>query len=76
MATRAPRGRGISTAFRNVVAVVLRTVKSVERAYGLQLGVFGVFSVTVFTIEYLARIAFCVSDLRYSTPVGGRLLNV
>ena len=63
----------ITLIFLNVSAVALGTVKSIDKAYGPQFDAFEVFSVIVFTIEYLARMAFCVADSRYASPIGGRL---
>lgn len=57
----------------NVIAVILGTVKSVEERYQSALRWFEVFSVAVFTIEYLARVWACVSQGEYSRPVVGRL---
>lgn len=59
--------------FLNVVAVILGTVKSIEDRYQSALHWFEVFSVAVFTIEYLARLWACASQSRYSHPVFGRL---
>ncbi|HKQ77096.1 MAG TPA: ion transporter [Blastocatellia bacterium] len=57
----------------NVAAVILGTVKSVEARFETALHRFEVFSVAVFTIEYLARLWACVSQSKYSRPVVGRL---
>ncbi|MGE0132342.1 MAG: ion transporter [Blastocatellales bacterium] len=57
----------------NLVAVILGTVKSIEDRFQSALRWFEVFSVAVFTIEYLARLWACVSQSRYSHPVFGRL---
>lgn len=59
--------------FLNVVAVILGTVKSIEDRYQSVLHWFEVFSVAVFTVEYLARLWACVSQSKYSHPVFGRL---
>jgi voltage-gated potassium channel len=57
----------------NVIAAILGTVKSVEARFQSALRWFEVFSVVVFTIEYLARVWACVSQIEYSRPVIGRL---
>src|SRR5262245_62282165 len=57
----------------NVIAAILGTVKSVEARFQSALRWFEVFSVVVFTIEYLARVWACVSQIEYSPPVVGRL---
>lgn len=57
----------------NVVAVVLETVPALElRARGFFLW-FEIFSVTVFSLEYLGRLWSCVEVPRYRAPVQGRL---
>lgn len=57
----------------NVAAVVVGSMDSVAGRYGAWLHRFEVFSVLVFTIEYLARLWSCTADARYAHPVGGRL---
>jgi len=59
--------------FLNVTAVIVGTIASVEKRYGHFLSLFEVFSVIIFTIEYLARIWSCVADKRYVHPISGRL---
>src|SRR5262245_21167680 len=57
----------------NVIAVILGSVKSIEARFETALRWFEVFSVVVFTVEYLARVWACVSQVRYGRPVAGRL---
>lgn len=57
----------------NVVAVILETVPALHDAAGAFFWWFETFSVTVFTVEYLARVWSCVEDSRYAAPVRGRL---
>jgi len=57
----------------NVVAVIAGTVKSVEARFQSALRWFEIFSVAVFTVEYLARVWACASQSEYSRPVIGRL---
>lgn len=59
--------------FLNVVAVVVGTVKPIEDRYERFFHWFEVFSVIVFSIEYIARVWSCVSRPEYSGPVAGRL---
>lgn len=59
--------------FLNVVAVVIGTVKVVEEHYEMILHRFEIFSVVVFSVEYIARVWSCVSREEYSKPVSGRL---
>lgn len=59
----------------NVVAVVLETVPEIGAAYGSQFNAFDVFSVIVFTIEYLLRLWVCTENRveDYEHPIRGRL---
>ncbi len=57
----------------NVFAVMLETVDSFYAKYGQVLKVFEVFSVSVFTIEYLLRVWVCTENPRFSHPVRGRI---
>lgn len=57
----------------NVAAVVLETVDSIYSAYAPLFHAFDVFSVAVFTVEYLLRIWCCTEDPEFRDPVQGRL---
>lgn len=57
----------------NVVAVVLLTVDDLAARYGAYFRAFDVFSVGVFTVEYLLRVWSCTADERFSGPVRGRV---
>jgi voltage-gated potassium channel len=57
----------------NVLAVILQSVRSLDAAYHTLFAGFEVFSVAVFTVEYLARLWACTADPRYASPVRGRL---
>ena len=59
----------------NVLAVILETVHSLGAAYGGFFFAFEVFSVAVFSIEYVLRVWAVIEDRRRTrmTPVGGRL---
>jgi voltage-gated potassium channel len=46
----------------NVVAVMLETMPSINQQYSSQLFLFEVFSVVIFTAEYIARIWTCTLD--------------
>jgi voltage-gated potassium channel len=62
----------------NVTAFVLETVPSIERDFGPWLSAFEVFSVAIFTVEYLARIWTAVEFPFYSrlSPARARLSHV
>lgn len=57
----------------NVAAVMLETVEDVGVPYAAFFRGFEVFSVVVFSTEYVLRLWSCTADPRYSGPVGGRL---
>jgi voltage-gated potassium channel len=57
----------------NVLAVILGTVQSVHACFGGLLNAFEIFSVTVFTVEYVLRLWSCVVDPAYAHPVTGRI---
>lgn len=57
----------------NVVAVVLETVDGIGGPYKAWFDGFEVFSVAVFTAEYMARLWSCTSVHRYRRPLLGRL---
>lgn len=59
--------------FLNVLAVIIGTVKPIQERYELAFHWFEVFSITVFSIEYIVRVWSCVSRKEYSNPVVGRL---
>ncbi len=57
----------------NVIALSLGTVQSIrQRSPRFFLG-FEIFSVVVFTVEYILRLWSCVEDPSYRSPVTGRL---
>jgi len=57
----------------NVTAVILGTVPSLRTQYNSLLVQFELFSVAVFTVEYLIRVLFCTIHPDYQRPVAGRL---
>jgi voltage-gated potassium channel len=57
----------------NSTAVILETVKSIEVVYRQFFYWFEVFSVIIFSFEYLGRIWACTSQKRFSHPVLGRI---
>ncbi|MDD1750506.1 MAG: ion transporter, partial [Methanothrix sp.] len=57
----------------NVAAVVLETVQSIYTPYAPLFHAFDVFSVAVFTVEYLLRVWSCTEDPRFKDPLRGRL---
>ncbi len=57
----------------NVAAVVLETVESIYTPYASLFYAFEIFSVAVFSIEYILRVWSCTEDPRFKGPVRGRL---
>ncbi len=59
----------------NVTAIILESVNSIYQQYHQALWYFEVFSVIIFTIEYLTRIWSCIDspDNKDSSPIKGRL---
>jgi voltage-gated potassium channel len=59
----------------NVIAVVLESIEHLSIAHGPAFHVFDLFSVAVFSVEYLLRLwtAVEMDDPRYRHPVWGRL---
>jgi voltage-gated potassium channel len=57
----------------NIAALIVGTVSEFDRRYGTLLAGFEVFSVVLFTVEYLLRLWSIVEDPRYRHPVFGRI---
>lgn len=57
----------------NVIAVILESVETLYAPHALFFRVFEIFSVTVFTVEYLLRLWTCTVNPDYARPVLGRL---
>lgn len=57
----------------NVAAVMVMTVESVRATWGEYFIAFEIFSVMVFTLEYLLRLWAIVEEPRYRHPVRGRI---
>jgi len=57
----------------NIVAVILEIEQGLYQKYQVVFNGFEVFSVTVFTIEYILRLWVCINDKKYSNPVIGRI---
>ena len=57
----------------STIAVVLETVEGIYDRLSVVFVVFEIFTVAVFTVEYLLRFWSCVEDERYCRPFVGRL---
>lgn len=65
----------ISLISLNVIAVVFESMPEVYAAYGPWFDAFEIFSVAVFTVEYLVRVWSAVESRnpRYKSPIKGRI---
>ncbi|MDM8530308.1 ion transporter [Anaerolineales bacterium HSG25] len=57
----------------NVIAVILETVQYLATTYAGLFHTFELFSVFVFTIEYVARLWACTADPKYQHSLKGRI---
>ena len=57
----------------NVVAIILETEKSLYEGYTAYFIYFELFSIAIFSAEYLLRFWCCVSTEAYRDPVSGRI---
>ena len=59
----------------NVVAIILETVPAINAAHGRTFFWFEVFSITIFTVEYILRVWSCTANRAegYDRPILGRL---
>lgn len=63
----------VSIILLNVIAVIFGSVIAIQQQYGPELYVFEVFSVSIFTVEYIARLWSCTVLEQYRSPIMGRL---
>jgi voltage-gated potassium channel len=57
----------------NVLVVILETVNSIYLAYRTFFWIFDLFTVIVFTTEYVLRVWCCVRNPQYADPLYGRI---
>lgn len=57
----------------NVLAVILETVQTIHENYGVYFYWFEIFSVIVFSVEYLLRVWASNSQPKYAKPFRGRI---
>ena len=58
----------------NITAVIMGTLEGVSARFGRALHIFEVFSIAVFSIEYLLRLWTCPINPKYQRPIWGRLI--
>jgi len=63
----------LSLILLNVIAVIIGSIESIQVRYGLILYYFELFSIIVFTLEYITRLWSCTIDKRFSQSFNGRL---
>ena len=56
----------------NFIAVILESENYLNELYGSYFYVFEVFSITIFSLEYVGRIWSCTTEMNYSSPIIGR----
>ena len=59
--------------FLNVVAVIFGTVEELHRNYRHLFLYFEIFSITVFSLEYILRLWSCTADEGFERPIWGRI---
>jgi voltage-gated potassium channel len=57
----------------NILVIVISSVKGIQKEYKLEFYYFEIFSVLLFTIEYIARVYSIVESAKFKNPVTGRL---
>lgn len=57
----------------NVMAFILATDQTIGNRYSSFFNLFEIFSVVIFTIEYLLRLWTCVENPKYQHPITGRI---
>jgi voltage-gated potassium channel len=57
----------------NIVVIVISSIKGVQEEYKIELYWFEVFSVVLFSIEYVARVYSIVENTRYKKQIRGRI---
>ncbi|MFA6132800.1 MAG: hypothetical protein WC869_02145 [Phycisphaerae bacterium] len=62
-----------SLIFLNVVAIVLESLPAIRNRWQTAFYHFEVFTVMVFSVEYLMRLWCCVESPKYASSVVGRL---
>ena len=60
----------------NVIAVIVENIQEIDLKFKSFFWVFELFSVAVFTVEYLLRLWVCPVDPRYNKPIRGRVRYV
>ncbi len=57
----------------NFIAIILESEEILNSMFGYYFRIFEIFSIVVFTIEYIGRLWSCTSDHKFSSPITGRI---
>jgi voltage-gated potassium channel Kch len=57
----------------SVISIILETVSWIHAPFQKEFYVIELFTVTVFSVEYIGRVYSCCEDARYQEPILGRL---
>ncbi|WP_333609138.1 ion transporter [Arsukibacterium sp.] len=57
----------------NIIAMILQSIESIDQRYNSQFFYFELFSVSIFTLEYAARIWSCVDTPYYQQQAGTKM---
>jgi voltage-gated potassium channel len=57
----------------NVLAIILGTIEKLSLQFSAFFRIFEIFSVIIFTIEYVLRIWSCTKNPKYKKPITGRI---
>ncbi len=63
----------VSLIFLNVIFIILESVESLHKKYEFFFWLFDVFTLSIFSIEYILRLWSCTVDERYKEPLKGRI---
>jgi len=57
----------------NIIAIILSSIDSIDKSLSKPFNYFEIFSIVVFSIEYLIRLWTCTENPRYKDPFWGRI---
>jgi voltage-gated potassium channel len=63
----------ISLIFLNVVAIILETIEKLSLQFSAFFRIFEIFSVIIFTIEYVSRVWSSTENPKHKKPIAGRV---
>ncbi|MBD3231807.1 ion transporter [Candidatus Dependentiae bacterium] len=57
----------------NTIAIILATIQNIYEQFYYLFYYFEIFSIAIFTIEYVLKVWLCTQQYRYRSPIKGRL---